>query len=119
MIGGFALLLLFLLAGEALSLAGVPMPGNVLGMLLLATGLATGLIQRRWIEAAVRFLLDHLALFFVPAGVGLMAHSSLLESHWPAMSFSIIVSYLIVLVSSGLIQRALTAKRRREGGPRD
>ncbi len=117
MIGGFALLLLFLLAGEALSLAGVPMPGNVLGMLMLAGGLATGLVKRRWIEGAAGFLLDHLALFFVPAGVGLMAHTSLLKSYWPLMSFSILISYLVVLLSSGLIQRALSTKRRREGSP--
>jgi holin-like protein len=112
-LSGLAVLLLFLFAGEALSRIGLPMPGNVLGMLLLTAALGFGLVRRHWIEAAARFLLDHMALFFVPAGVGLMAHGRLLSAHWPILVFSVLFSYLAVLLSSGLVYRLLTKRRSR------
>ncbi len=109
-LGGFALLLLFLFAGEVLNRLGLPMPGNVLGMLLLTAALGLGVVRRRQIEKAARFLLDHMALFFIPAGVGLMAHGQILSSHWPILLFSVLVSTFVVLLSSGIISRQLIRK---------
>lgn len=114
--GGFALILLFLVAGEALSIAAASalsfsMPGNVIGMLLLTAALALGLVKRRWIEKAAAFLLDHMAFFFVPAGVGLMAHTEVFAEHWPVVSFSVIASFAVVLISTGILQKALSRRK--------
>ncbi len=109
--GGFALLLIFLLLGEGIRALGVPLPGNVLGMLLLTAALSLGLVRRAWIEAAVRFLLDHMALFFVPAGVGLIAHTGMLRSHWPAVSFAVVLSFVVVLYTSAFSFRLFSGKK--------
>jgi len=74
MIAAFLCLLLFQLAGEgAARLLALPVPGPVLGMvgLLIALFLRPALHAR--LQATAHSLLSHLALFFIPAGVGVMA----------------------------------------------
>ncbi|HEX8672384.1 MAG TPA: CidA/LrgA family protein, partial [Longimicrobium sp.] len=54
---GFAVLLGFWAAGEALvSVARLPMPGSVAGMLLLAGSLRLGWIPLVWVRAAAELL---------------------------------------------------------------
>ena len=68
-------LLLFQLAGEALThAAGLALPGPVLGMALLF--LAWPYLQRLQapLDEAADALLSHFGLLFVPAGTGVMLH---------------------------------------------
>ncbi|MCB2029309.1 MAG: CidA/LrgA family protein, partial [Rhodoferax sp.] len=76
---GLAWLLLCQTAGELLArLLQLPLPGPVLGMLLL-------LVALRWpqvrtpVGAVADALLAHLSLLFVPVGVGVMTHLGLLS----------------------------------------
>ncbi|MCM3278891.1 CidA/LrgA family protein, partial [Bacillus velezensis] len=73
MLQAFAVLLIFQCLGEGASyLFGLPVPGPVIGMLLLF-----GFVMLRpqvadAIEPTALELLRHLSLLFVPAGVGIM-----------------------------------------------
>ncbi len=79
MIQGLAALLLFQLLGEALAqLSEAPVPGPVIGLVLL---LAVLLLRRRFgrpgwatLEQAADGLLAHLSIFFIPAAVGVMLY---------------------------------------------
>lgn len=108
---GFTVILVFLLLGEALHLAGIPLPGSVIGMLLLTVSLAAGIIRRSWIEKSSAFLLKNMAFFFVPAGAGIMAHADMLEDYWAPIVFSVVLSFLFVLLSVALTQRILKARK--------
>ncbi len=102
MIGSIALLLIFQLIGEALvRIAGVPIPGPVIGMLLLFAALAVWGSVPAEISALANGLLSHLALLFVPAGVGIIVHAQRLEGIWPLL--------LLVLIASTLLSVAVTA----------
>lgn len=119
MLGGFVIIIAFLFAGEALRVAGLPLPGNVTGMLLLAVALRLRIVRREWIEAAAKVLVANLSLLFVPAGVGVMAYFDVIERSWLPISVSILVSTLLVLLFAGVVQdrlRRLLARfaRRRE-----
>ncbi len=109
MFGGFGIILLFLLAGKVVSTVGVPIPGSVLGLLLLTAGLASGLIKREWIEPAVQFLLKHMAFFFIPAGVGVMVHFGVIAKYWVAILIAGLGSFAVVLILTGLIQKVFTS----------
>lgn len=103
-------LLLFQLAGEALSRGfALPLPGPVIGMALL---FVTLLIIPRLAEAitpTARVLLAHLSLLFVPAGVGVVGHLDRLGSDGPAIGLAIVGStVLAILVGVGAF--VLTAK---------
>lgn len=108
---GFGIILLIFFLGETLHFIGIPLPGSVIGMLLLTGGLASGLIQRKWIAGTADFLLGNLSFFFVPAGVGIMAHTELFKAYWFEICFAVLFSFILVLGSVGVFQRLLTRKK--------
>ncbi|WP_225445479.1 CidA/LrgA family protein [Paenibacillus arenosi] len=85
---GFFILALFHLVGVWLQHNGnIPLPGNVIGLLLFLAALYMRLVRLEWVEQAAQFLLKHMLLFFIPYVVGIIAFAPLLGEHW----FSILV----------------------------
>ncbi len=114
MLFGLVVLLLCWLAGQALvSLTGIPLPGNVAGMLIL---LVASLIRRgvgaRTAETSTH-LLSYMGLLFVPAGVGLIEHGDLLASQGLAMFLVLVLSVIITLAVTALTLQLLL--RRKQG----
>ena len=108
MLAGFALLLAFNLAGEAfVQVTGLPLPGNVVGMVALAVALRRGWIQRDRVAPVADALIRHLALFFVPAGVGLMVYGTLIQQAWLAILAGNVVGWFAVLAVVGGLQQRL------------
>jgi holin-like protein len=98
---GLAWLLAFQSAGELLSRGlHLPFPGPVVGMILLLPALRWRLV-REPVNVCADFLLSHLSLLFVPVGVGVMTHLSLVSQYG--------VRILAVLVLSTLAGLAVTA----------
>ena len=80
-LAGFSWLLLLQTAGELLSRAlALPLPGPVLGMVLLLVALAHPAI-RATVAPCAEFLLSHLSLLFVPVAVGVVSYLSLLMQY--------------------------------------
>lgn len=106
MIASIAVILACQLAGEVLARGlGLPVPGPVLGMVALLAVLAmrARLAQPpAWlaVEPVGRFLLGHLSLLFVPAGVGVVGNLGVLSGQWLALSVALVVSTVLTLVVS-------------------
>lgn len=96
---GFLALLLGQLAGEALSrLLALPLPGAVLGLVLMTLIL----LARRGrtptsIVHASRALIGVLSLMFVPAGVGLVSLGKVIEGQTTALVVALLVSVVLTL----------------------
>jgi holin-like protein len=104
---GFALLLLCQSAGEALSrLAHLPLPGPVLGLLLMLVLLQWPAV-RAPVAAAAEPLLQHLSLLFVPVGVGVVTHLGLVGQFGGRMLAVIVLSTWAGLAVTALVLRAL------------
>ena len=104
---GLAWLLLCQSAGEAIArLAHWPLPGPVLGLLLLIALLQWPQVQAA-IGAASDALLAHLSLLFVPVGVGVMTHLGLLSTYGLRLLVAITLSTWIGLTVTALVLRAL------------
>jgi holin-like protein len=56
-------------------------------------------------------LLAHLSLLFVPAGVGVMTHLTLLGDQWLPLTTSLLVSTLLTVAVTGWIMQRLTRSR--------
>jgi len=102
-------LLLFQLAGEALSqLFGLPIPGPVLGMGLLFLAL----FYPPWVPEALRQtthdFLQHLSLLFVPAGVGVLQHFHRVAQEWLPITLALILSAVLTVAVTALTIRALS-----------
>ena len=109
---GLLIILLFLAVGEALAWAlALPVPGSVLGMLLLTTALQVGWVKAEAVRAVARVLTQNMALFFVPPAVGLMRYGDLLAAEATTIVTASVVSTLLVLLSVGkLMQWAIQRK---------
>lgn len=108
MVRGFAILLALQFLGEMISRGlDIPIPGNVLGMGLLLLALWAGLIRVGWVDEAAELLLSHLALFFVPAGVGVMVYFGLIAKAWFPIVTATFVSTFVVLAVTGWVAERL------------
>jgi len=104
---GMAWLLALQSMGELLSRAlALPFPGPVVGMVLLLLALNVGAV-REPVGQCADFLLSHLSLLFVPVGVGVMTHLSLLGQYGGRMLVVILLSTWIGLAVTVLTLRAL------------
>lgn len=104
------------LIGELLVAAlGLPVPGPVVGMLLLFVGLLVRGSIPNELDGAASALLSHLSLLFVPAGVGIMLHARLLASELVPISVALVVSTLLTIAVTGLLMARLgRASRQRQ-----
>ena len=99
---GLACLLLLQSIGELLSRGlSLPFPGPVIGMVLLLVTLQYKPL-REPVSACAEFLLAHLSLLFVPVGVGVMTHLSLVGQYGFRMLGVIVVSTLAGLTVTAL-----------------
>lgn len=113
MIRVLALILTFQLGGEIASRAlALPLPGPVVGLvaLVLACLLRPGLAEA--IRPTAQGLLSHLSLFFVPAGVGVVAHWDVLQSHGLGLAVALMGSTALAIAAGAL---AFTAVARLTG----
>ena len=112
MIRGLTLLLVFQFIGESFSnLLALPVPGSVLGMALLLVALMSGHVRMEWFEEAADLLLSNMALFFVPAGVGVMVYADLIGREWLPISVGLVLSTFIVMAVTGWVEQALGKRR--------
>jgi holin-like protein len=97
-LNGILALLACQLAGEAVARGlGLTVPGPVLGMALMAAGLAAWPALRQAVEPVAAALLRHLSLLFVPAAVGVVQVLPQLAGQGVAIAASILVSTVAAL----------------------
>jgi putative effector of murein hydrolase LrgA (UPF0299 family) len=126
MIASLSLILLCQLVGEVTVRGlGLPMPGPVVGLMLLLglllardrfAILARGPLQDDGVEDASRGLLAHLSLLFVPAGVGVVQKLDLIAAHGIAVAVVLAVSVVVTLlatVATFLVASRLMTRERR------
>lgn len=113
----FTILLVCQLIGEIVTrLFQWPVPGPVLGMVILFCGLLVRGRVPEEMSAVTGGLLQNLSLLFVPAGVGVMLHAQLLAENWVALSVALVLSAAITLVVTGLVMTWATRLTDRRGG---
>jgi holin-like protein len=104
---GLAVLLLCQSAGEILARAlGWPLPGPVLGLLVLLALLGWPPV-RASVAAAAEPLMTHLSLLFVPVGVGVVVHLSLLAEHGVGIVLALVLSTVVGLAVTAWVLGAL------------
>ena len=104
---GLALLLLCQSTGEMITRGlRLPLPGPVLGMLVLVALLQVPAV-RAPVGQAADALLGHLSLLFVPVGVGVMTHLALIAQHGLALALALLLSTWIGMAVCAWVLQAL------------
>ena len=100
MVPALVIILAFQLVGEVASRAfGLPLPGPVVGLVLLLAAFRLWPPLADRLRGVIDGLLGHLSLFFVPAGVGVVAHLPLLRDEGAAVVLAIAGSTLLALAA--------------------
>ena len=112
------IILLYQLIGELFQkFFGLSIPGPVIGLVLLLLTLL--LIQKRQRTVPIKedlfnsaeILLNYLPLLFIPVGVGVVMHLSLLEDNLASVIFVIILWTLSTLALTGYIMEKILRKK--------
>ncbi|WP_110927834.1 CidA/LrgA family protein [Bacillus massiliglaciei] len=104
------LLFLYEICTWITELIHLPIPGNVIGMLLLFILLQTKIVKLEWVEATSGFLVKHLAFFFVPIAIGLMTMGPMFKRYALSLAVVLIVSLIIGFVIAAYTVQRLSQK---------
>lgn len=76
-------------------------------MIFIFLALRMKVISLDSVKPAADKLLNYMVLFFVPYGVGLMAHFDVVKEHWGALALVVTFGTSLTLIISGHIQQRL------------
>ncbi|WP_067704413.1 CidA/LrgA family protein [Erwinia sp. ErVv1] len=93
----------FLLAEQLVDRLHLPLPANIVGMLLLLALIMLRVLPLNWVRAGSRWLLAEMLLFFIPAVVAVVNYSQLLRVEGWRIMLVIGISTLLVLSATALV----------------
>lgn len=109
---GLAILLVFYILGMLpKDWLQVPLPANLIGLILITIALYTKLVKLEWVEASAQWLTRHMLLFFIPFVVGSMVFYPLLKQHGLTIIISMVVSTCMVLLVTGWVTALLEKEK--------
>ena len=94
---------LFICAQRLVDWLHLPLPANIVGMLLLLALLALRVMPLRWVKAGGSWLLAEMLLFFVPAVVAVVNYGDLLKTEGWRICVVIALSTIMVLAATALV----------------
>ena len=108
----------FYIAGEILHMfLNIPLPGSIIGLLLLFALLSLNILPPRWIQDGAGFLIAILPLLLIPVTVGVIEFPSLLSTEGFLAVLMVAVSTLLTMFAAGKSSEWLEGKmKKRERG---
>ena len=91
--------------------SGLPIPGSVVGVMLLLFLLLSGVIKLKHVEEVADYLLKHLVFFFIPIAFALMNTADIfLENGW-ILAIAIFIGAIFPFWVTGHITQMLRRRR--------
>ncbi|GMG96451.1 CidA/LrgA family protein [Tepidimicrobium xylanilyticum] len=108
----FSLILIILFIAQILQQRySLPIPGTILGMMILLLLLITRIMKLERVEKVSNVLLEHLTLFFVPSVVGIMNLFDKVKDVWIYLFITLLTSTMVVIAVTGLTVQILDKYR--------
>ncbi|UYM17380.1 CidA/LrgA family protein [Endozoicomonas euniceicola] len=102
MLSGFVTLLLFTVAGEAISaMFNLPVPGAVTGLILLLIWLRVKGGVSDNLQKVSQFCIHYMAVLFIPSAVAIFFMAELLSRQWLPLVLATFVATPVGIVVSG------------------
>lgn len=91
--------IIYWLGNQITLILSLPIPGNVMGMILLFGLLYSGIVRVEHFSVAGGYLLKHMSFFFIPIAVGLMNWAALFYQHSLTLTLAVIISAVFALLT--------------------
>ena len=109
---GVFFILLFYFVGECIShLIQGFVPGSIIGMILMFLALRLKAVKPQEVEAVATAFTKNMAIFFIPAGAGLISSFGILSKFWMAIIIVCSVSTVLVIAVVALVQQKMERKK--------
>lgn len=89
----------------------IAIPGSIVGIIILFLILQFKVIKIESVEDISNFLLDNMAIFFVPAGVSLIQSLDIISSNIIVLSVTILISTILVMYITGIVVDKMISKK--------
>ena len=110
----FGIIIVVSFLGEVLhSLIPIPVPASIYGLTLMFAGLVTGFIPHEGVRETGHFLVDIMAIMFLPAAVGPLDAFDVLRPVLAPFAVTTVVSTVLVMVVSGKVTQAVMDRNRK------
>lgn len=94
------------------TVSGIPLPGPVMGMMLLFCYLLIRRGPPLPMERITSPLLSHMSLLFIPAGSGVLLYMDRIASEWLPITAAILGStFLTLVITAWVMDRSLSMNR--------
>ena len=88
----------------------LPVPGSILGMILLFLALQFKILEFRHVDEAGSFLINNMTILFLPAGVGIMAKWNLISHFWAQIILIVVGALFINMLILGRLVEWIKVK---------
>lgn len=88
----------------------LPVPGSILGMILLFLTLQFKILEFRHVDEAGSFLINNMTILFLPAGVGIMAKWNLISHFWAQILLIVVAALIINMLILGKLVEWIKVK---------
>jgi holin-like protein len=104
---------LWVVADFAVRMLHLPVPGGVVGLVVLLALLFCGGIAPRWVKAGADWLLSDMLLFFIPAAVAAVQYGGLFREDGWRLALVVVGGTLMVMVAVAFtVEQAARLERR-------
>lgn len=104
----FLWILFFSFLGEVLhAIIPLPVPASIYGLVLLFLALLSGRLKLSSVKGAADYLIEIMALLFIPAGVGVMTSWDILQPVLLPVVFLMLFTTVAVMGASGRVTQAV------------
>ncbi|KOP72661.1 LrgA [Lysinibacillus sp. FJAT-14745] len=108
---GYLYVILF--AGNSIArLLHLPIPGSIIGLVLLFLLLQFHIIKLEWIELGAGLLLSELLLFFIPSAIGVIDYTALFGVQGVKAVLVIVLSAIVVMFATGFTAQLLGQRKK-------
>ncbi|MFY0519432.1 CidA/LrgA family holin-like protein [Lysinibacillus sphaericus] len=108
---GYLYILLFV--GNSIArILHLPIPGSIIGLVLLFLLLQFHIIKLEWVELGAGLLLSELLLFFIPSAIGVINYDALFGVQGMKVVLVIVVSAIVVMLMTGYTAQWLEQRKK-------
>lgn len=94
---------LFLFSEQLVVWLHIPLPANIVGMVILLFLIVSRILPLKWVKAGSNWLLAEMLLFFIPAVVAVINYGPLLRQDGVRICLVIAISTMLVLAATSLV----------------